>query len=590
MGSRSAIRGAGVSLVSIIAFGAAGCCGLLCAPCSMPPTGSPPIPPLPPPGLSPSSSAAPAVPGLGATFTAEPTKTRDPGASFPVTKVSLRGAFGAPIRGSLLEESPGKTRFIPNRALHIAPIGGGTLFVVHATTGIWLHETKSLMRLARLVPPPIHEMAASPDGAQIAFGAGDALGSKVDLRVIGYPDLTVKVALSDIDSPHRMRFSPRGDRVVIASYEDTVTLVETKTGAVDVFDTGQDVNDAIVMPDRPDEVAYASDEDEIVVYDLKADRKVFGSAPLIDDYQNKGLSGLSVFFERDQMAVACDPSTLRLIGGGDDNKVWRIDGLRSGSPSLLNPIDFSGNIREILCCAGGSYVVALDSAAVHFMNPKGGIGPSFGPLLSSTQNGEIRVALVPDGSVLIATEGRALRWDPAARTALISPDYNAAQIDAGSSLAADSVFVACNGKKCAVSRVVHALAPAHEVEAAPAGDAEMERLSSLLEFSDGSRALAGSHKGRLRFVFLAPGRGLELPIDPAGMSPGGSFEKRPGGLAHGYLEPSGRVFEIVSSPRNVTLVGRTATGTDGRKLEYDNGLGRWKVTLLDGTEESLSPP
>jgi hypothetical protein len=188
----------------------------------------------------------------------------------------------------------------------------------------------------------------------------------------------------------------------------------------------------------------------------------------------------------------------------------------------------------------------------------------------------------------MASNGRAVRWEPTSRTAVVSLDYSAAQIDAGSSLPADSAFVACDGKKCALARVVHAPAPAHEVEAVPVGDAEMERISSLLEFSDGTRALAGSHKGNLRFVFFAPGRGLEPPIDPPGLSPGGSFEQ--GALANGYLEPSGRVFEITSSPRSVTLVGRTATGADGRRLEYDNAGGRWKIKLLDGTQESLSPP
>jgi WD40 repeat protein len=442
-------------------------------------------------------------------------------------------------------------------------------------------------------------MATSPDGSLIAVAVG------TDLGVIGYPDLTVKTVATDIDLPHRMRFSPNGERIVVASYEDTVTLIEARTGAAQVYDTGQDVNDAIVMPDRPDEVAYASDEDEIVVYDMKAGRKVFGSAPLIDDYQSKGWG---VFFERDQTALACDPSTLRLIAGGDDNKVWRFDGLRAGAPTFLNPIDFDGNIREILCCSGGSYAVALDSTAVHLMSPTGVIGPSFKPsfgslpygpsggapvpggrpFVGSPPLGGIRIALVPDGSVLMASNGRAVRWEPTSRTAVVSLDYSAAQIDAGSSLPADSAFVACDGKKCAVARVVHAPAPAHEVEAVPVGDAEMERISSLLEFSDGTRALAGSHKGNLRFVFFAPGRGLEPPIDPPGLSPGGSFEQ--GALANGYLEPSGRVFEITSSPRSVTLVGRTATGADGRRLEYDNAGGRWKVKLLDGTQESLSPP
>ncbi len=571
----------------MIALGAAGCCGMLCAPCSLPPTGSP-LPSLP--GLGPASPSVPTPPGVGATFTAEPTRTRTPGVTHSLAKLlSLQGIAGAPIRGSLIEEAPGKTRFVPNRALSIAPIGGGTLFVVHATTGIWLHETATLTRLARIVPPPINEMAVSPDGTQIAFGAGEPIASKVEFRVIGYPDLTVRAAASDIDKPHRMRFSPHGDKVVIASYEDTVTLVDARTGAAQTYDTGQDVNDAIVMPDRPDEVAYASDDDEIIVYDMKAGRRVFESGLLIDNYQSKRWSGLSVFVQRDQTAVACDPSTLRLIGGGDDNKVWRMDALRSGAPKLLDPIDFKGNIREILCCAGSSYVVALDSTAVHFMSPKGAIGPSFGPFLTSTQTGQIRVALVPDGSVLIAAEGRVVRWEPASRSAVLSPDYEAAQIDAASSLTADSVFVGCDGKRCAVARAAHAPAPAHEVEATPVGDAEMAHLARLLDFSDGSRALAGSHKGMLRLVFLAPGRGLEPPLDP-GLSLGGSFAQRSGGLSFGYLEPSGRVFEIASSPRNVALVGHAPSGKDGRQLVYDDVGGRWKVRLLDGTEESVRTP
>lgn len=574
----------------MIALGAAGCCGMLCAPCSLPPTGPPPLPPLPPlPGLptAPPGPVVPAPPGVGATFTAEPTKTRDPGAAFAPGARSPRGVTGAPIRGSLIEVGPGKTQFVINQALTIAPIGGGTLFVVHASTGIWLHETKTLTRLARIVPPPILEMAASPDGTQIAFGVGDALASQVELRVIGYPDLTVRAASSGVDRPHRMRFSPGGDRVVVASYEDTITLIDARTGAAQSYDTGQDVNDAIVMPDRPDEVAYASDEDEIVVYDIKAGRKVFGSEALIDDYQaRRG----GIFIERDQTAIACDPSTLRLIGGGDDNKIWRFDGLRSGSPTLLNPIDLNGNIREILCCSGGSYAVALDSLAVHLVSPTGALGPSFGPLMSSVEHAEIRIALGPNGSVLIAAEGQAMRWDPATRSALRSPDYAAAPIDARSALDADSVFVTCDGTKCAVARVVHAPTPAAEVEAAPVGDAPLSGISSLLDFQDGSRALVGVMPGKLRVVFLPRGGALEAPMDHPGVGVGGSFAASSDKLAHGYLDRSGQVVEIRSTPRRVALVGRTPPGFSDGLLEWDDSGKRWKVRALDGRETGLNPP
>ena len=67
-------------------------------------------------------------------------------------------------------------RFVPHSATSAAAMVNGDV-VVEANTGISAHASASFARGARIVPPPIAAMAASPDGRTLAYVSGE--GSSV---------------------------------------------------------------------------------------------------------------------------------------------------------------------------------------------------------------------------------------------------------------------------------------------------------------------------------------------------------------------------------------------------------------------------
>lgn len=594
--SSALIRSAGQMALFLTAMGAAGCCGLLCAPCTAPfGTSPPPPPPLLPPVGSPSPDAGPAsvLPGP---LTAEATPGRVPGVSKSAGALRLANSVDTPVRGSFVGSGAG-VHFVPHQALNAEPLGVNQLVAVHATTGLWLLERKELRRLARLVPPPITAMAVSPDGTAIAVIIPDASGRDRELRVLGYPDLSTRVAVPSVDEPYRMRFSPDGQQVVIASESDYISLISASTGDKRVFDTDEDVNDAIVMPDNPDQVAYASDDDEVVIVDMNTQAKVFSSAALIRRIQEKHFDPkLAVFFERDQMAVAYDPLKERLIGGGDDNLIWQFDGIRAKPPKEpvpQAPIELDGNIREIACCRkGGGFAVALDSLEVVLLNGSGRRTSSVGPLLDSVSSGKIRIALVPDTeSILAASSGKLVRWDPGTRSVTLSQDFDAARIERTSELSKDVVFVGCEGRRCVVQRIETAVKTQPDVEAVKVGDAPLTRVDGILVFSGELRALGGDWMGKLRLVFLPSGGGLSSPMDIPGVMSGGKFADKGDGNTYGYLENSGRIFEITALPKGAAQVGRVQ-GLSGvtAELTWDSIAKKWKVFNGADTELNVLPP
>src|SRR5438477_543713 len=71
-----------------------------------------------------------------------------------------------PLRGALVREG-GATSFVVHQALSVGSVGDGSQLLVHATTGLWLHDGATLARRERLAPPPIEAMATSPDGSRV---------------------------------------------------------------------------------------------------------------------------------------------------------------------------------------------------------------------------------------------------------------------------------------------------------------------------------------------------------------------------------------------------------------------------------------
>jgi hypothetical protein len=486
-----------------------------------------------------------------------------------------------PLHASVVDVG-GALRAVFHQATSSAPLGEGT-FVVAANTGLWLHDTQTMERRARLAPGPILDVAASPDGARIAFVAGGT-----DLRVVSYPALATLVR-ARVDEPCRMRFSDDGARLALASQRDTVTLVDIGSGKVTVHDTGEDVNDVFPMPD-PDEVAYASDDDDFAIVDVSVGRKVWSSTSYFDRY----LSAHPFMTRRDQLAVAFDPVTGTLLGGGDDNKLWRaVDARGPSKKPVIAPVELDSNVVEIGCCTGKTKAdrrafVALDNVSVRAVDlASGRLGPRFGPLHDNVGSYEIRMALLPSGDVLVTTWGNLLRWEPKSGMSAVSHDYRKALAESASR--SDLVFVVPGRGRFAVHRMPLS-APAADVETSVVGTIEIAGLPKVLVFGDETRVIAGHHKGHLRLVYLPSGGALEAPIDtPAGvdhLALNASFAERDA-ETHGYVDPAGNVYEISLNPRGARLVGK-ATGTaEITGLDWMAGPGRWRVRR--GEVEALVP-
>ncbi|MDC3954910.1 WD40 repeat domain-containing protein [Polyangium jinanense] len=555
-----------------LVLGASGCCGCPMGLCSSL------MKSLPGPGSSPPSTGPSlGVGGGGEAEEAEPTAPLAPETGqaerAPVhgdaKRPSLQLDARVPIRGAIQAQA-GKTVFVPHTAEAAAPVGDGSSFVVAGATGIWLHDTKTLAKRSRLVSTRAIDVTAPPDGTRFAYSSPDGT-----VRVVAYPSLK-QLAAATIDVPVRIRFSADGQRVVSGSESDDVTLLDVATGKTTEFDTDDDVNDVFPMPDRPSEIAYAGDDDEFAIADVSKGRKVFSSEPLVEGWR----SSRSFFTMRDQQAVAFDPVTKVLLGGGDDNMLWRVDDLR-GSPSIRAPIELGGNVVEIACCAGQTAAertayVAVDDLQVRAVALDGRAGPQFGPLVGSVGSFKIRIALLPSGDVIIAPQRALFRWDPRSGESLRSADYAAPSTLGASVLDADTVYVLCDGGTCMVHRATHG-APAPDVETKILGELPGGGTRSILPFDDGTRALVTTKEDKIRLVYLAPGGGLEAPIDtPAEASLGGHYAKRDG-KTHGYVDAAGEVYEITASPRGARKVGTAGGSGPVTSFDWDAATRRWRV-------------
>jgi len=560
-----------------LAVGASGCCGCpvgLCTSILRAGSSAPPPPPVGAPWGTGGGGGGPSPsPGAEAPLTPEPFSGGTEASRGSAKSLSLMADKRAPLRGAIMRES-GSLRFVVHKALSAAPVGNGSSFVVAGPTGVWLHDTKTLARTSRLVPSAVLDVASSPDGSRFAYTARGGL-----VRVLAFPSLK-QLAFTSVDEPCRIRFSADGQRVATASQSDTVTLLDVATGKKNVYDTDEDVNDVFPMPDRPEEVAYASDDDEVAIADVVKGRKTFGSEELVETWRHRNKP---FFTMRDQLAVAFDSVTGSLLGGGDDNMLWRIDDLRS-APSIRSPIELSGNVVDIACCAGASKAdraayVATDDLSVHAVALDGRFGPEFGPLGSSITSLKIRIALLPSGDVLVTPQSMLFRWEPRTGDALRSSEYSAPVLPLMSSLDADTVVFACDGRGCVVQRVEHAKEEP-DVETKLIGEPDFEAALSILGFSDGTRALAGAKAGKLRLVYLPKGGALEPPIDTTASTSGGfdsgKFAQKDG-KTHGFLDVLGDVYEITASPRAARKVG-SAPGTDSAStFQWDSGSSRWRV-------------
>ena len=484
----------------------------------------------------------------------------------------------AAIRGSLLAMmGKNKTTFLAHQAVNAVPVGKGDAFVVAASTGLWEHDTHNLAKIQRLVAEPIHDVAASPDGSHVAYALADGR-----IRIFSYPDLT-SILRFKAPAPNRMRFSADGKRLALGSSSDTVTLIDVAPGAVPKeIDTNEDVNDVFPMPDKRDEVAYASDDDEVVVLNMKTETRVFGSESLVMEWRN---AKKPFFVMRDQTAVAYDSMTDTLLAGGDDNMFWRFSHFRT-TPKVEAPVELNGNVIEFACCAGRTAAdraafVSLDTTEVRAISLNGKLGPSFKAASGHYTYRNTRISLLPSGDVLVVPTITVVRWEPRSGTTWQSRDYLAV-MPLSSSTDGDTVFVPCDRDGCVVHRVNHGPVAVADVETAIVGELPQCSASNILEFSTGLRAIVVTREGTLQMAYLPANGSLEELINTK-VAPGGKWAKRDSSV-HGYVDLSGRVYEIAAVPRGMREIGRALGKGDIFSLRWDSATSKWAVRYSEGAD------
>ncbi|MDC0740728.1 WD40 repeat domain-containing protein [Polyangium mundeleinium] len=488
------------------------------------------------------------------------------------------GDFERALRGAVLPGEDGALGFVPHAARSVAPVGDGTWFVVASPTGLWLHETRTLAMRARLAPPPVLDVAASPDGTRIAYAIGKPDDKKARVEVVSFPSLAPLASFPDVAPPSRMRFSADGARVAMAgAYVNLLDITSRESHVV-----GGGSNDVFPMPGRPDQVAVASNRDTIDIHRVSQPsyEYVFDSTVLMNGYR-AGHRGIA----RDQRAVTFDPVTGILAGGGDDNRVWRFAGER-----LLDVFELDGNVVDVACCTGKApsertAYFAVDNfsvAAVRLQDGK--VGPWLAGINThGTDWISVRLALLPDDELLVSGAWRLARWEPAHRALVVSHDYMAMHFQASVSNRQETLFVGCDGprERCAVEHIAYA-APAADVATARVGEVSLEKIEQVIALEGGYFALIGVKNNHLGVAFVKPGTLPEPPIEVPGSPPtlrkGGHGVRADGAVA--FFDLDGQVYEVTRSPRDARLLGKAQRDDPGRVV-WDEKAGCWVLVGED---------
>ncbi|MDI1434605.1 WD40 repeat domain-containing protein [Polyangium sorediatum] len=511
------------------------------------------------------------------------------GARGDTSTLPVDGDFERPLRGAILPGEDGALRFVPHAARSVAPVGDGTWFVVASPTGLWLHETRTLAMRARLAPPPVLNVAASPDGTRIAYAIGKPDDRKARVEVVSFPSLAPLASFPEVAPPSRMRFSADGARVLMAgAYVNLLDITSRESRVV-----GSDSNDVFPMPGRPDQVAVASNRDTIDIYGYGVSKpssyeSVFDSTSAMNVYRATH-GGMA----RDQRTVTFDPVTGILAGGGDDNRVWRFEGER-----LLDVFELDGNVVDVACCTGKApsertAYFAVDNFSVAAVRLQDG---KVGPWLSGINTHgtdwiSVRLALLPDEELLVAGAGRLARWEPAHRALVVSHDYMAMHFQVSASNRHDSLFVGCDGptrERCAVEHIAHG-APAADVATARVGEVALEKIEQVIALEGGFFALIGVKNNHLAVVFVKPGTRPDPPIEVPGSAPTLKKElyavrARDGAVA--FYDIDVQIFEVTRNPQDARLLGQAPRDNPGRVV-WDEEAGCWVRTDDTGRRVEL---
>jgi hypothetical protein len=190
-----------------------------------------------------------------------------------ITEVPMwRGTVFHSTRG------PGFGRHFP-RATYL--LQSGDWLLVHADSGLWLLETETLARRARLNTGAVAAVDVARGGARIAYascgGQDDAWRRPCDLVVLSFPELT-ELHRSEIEYPSQLRFSPNAKLIAMSrGHFSGATVIEV--GGQALFSSRLLSSSVAAVPISEKRLAYLDDSGRLAIEEANRKEALFLGRP-----------------------------------------------------------------------------------------------------------------------------------------------------------------------------------------------------------------------------------------------------------------------------------------------------------------------
>lgn len=234
--------------------------------------------------------------------------------------------------------------------------GDGSALAVgtYAQVTLWDLEDARPICVLRDLPGPVHALAFSRDGKQLAVGSGRPAESG-SVRIYTVPDGTLEQDLEGHgDVVYALAFRPDGAQLASAGFDQTVRLWNLLDGKNELTFKGHS--------DFVYEVAYTPDGRNVL--SSSKDRSV----KRFDARSGKGLRTYSDH-DDDVLALAMKPDGSAFVSAGNEPQLrwWTIEGEKptrkvGGHSGPVHQIQFSGNGKRLISASGDKSVRVWDGS------------------------------------------------------------------------------------------------------------------------------------------------------------------------------------------------------------------------------------
>jgi hypothetical protein len=462
----------------------------------------------------------------------------------PATEADTVGA----LRGSGADRT-----FALHRVRDVALLGEGPFFLAADAAGVYLHDVATLGRRARLHESAATAVASSPDGTIAAAllerpRIADGEATRHTLLVFESATLAI-VAEVDRAPAGRLRFSPDGRRLVLASEERALWVYDLDTSSLLRRRVDEPIADAAFVPDRPGIVATVGDTNEVRFHDVANDRAIAQSG------------GATLKTSRDLNALAVIGEAGWLVAGGDDDRLHVYRGMLGERAEEVRSVELDGNVEDIACCRGARFAVGTNRGSITWFD-RDERTRTFGPLVPNLLGDPMRLALHGDGEVLAAFLGQLFRWDGG--DLVVAAPCAAGDLIASDASDEDVLVVLRVGANLAIHRVVGESRP--EASTEEVGKVPWADVTRIVRAEGGARAILGLDRDGVQVAFVDPLEGLTTAVGP-GMRLSARFELaevEPGRYA--LWDGAGMVYELDVPTKTWRLVGRVEEPADGMRI------------------------